>query len=456
MILSIDESIQRFKSEIIAPDWRLNQKRADLLDAAISCMKQRFKSRKAALAILVMAANVLEYVKKRGDKLPPDSIDFLKEAMAHIVTLYEDPVFDPEKDEKLFQTVYSRFESLKKKIKAQGREQKEITNREKGEKEAAKKEVAREITLTATLAAPGRVEESSPATVVPDEEDEKDASVQDEQEQGVDSLDENEQPTVVSFLQKPNDHAIEGVAIDKLVSELEASLHKTEEVGAAIRDLLDELTTEQKKRAEKTEGPGPGPEQRAEVIGSDTGRAEDRPPEEVLTDPVREQKETKACPATEIRCITLGEKIVAMPESVISIHRAVTSKQRKTYLDKNNVPLGDFSRFMRDLSKQFKGALSAVKSKKLKKIILPVMVPRGMELPDMPDDNANELLVVCHGQWCGVVLCSEVYAETKTMEKFRKDRNGDIAGIAFTADGEEVPLLNVVPVLRREGFLVMT
>ena len=82
MILSIDESIQRLKAEIIAQDWGLSTKRIDLLEAAFACLQERFKNRKAAYAILIMAGSVLDYVKRKGENTPSNSIDFLKEAMS--------------------------------------------------------------------------------------------------------------------------------------------------------------------------------------------------------------------------------------------------------------------------------------------------------------------------------------------------------------------------------------
>lgn len=120
MTLSIDDSIQKLKTEIISQDWNLPLKRIEQLEPAFSCLKQRFKTRKNVLAILTMGDNILQYVKKKGRAPSPDFVDFLKEAMAHVVNIYEDNKFDPESEEKIFKRMYSRFNSLKQQLDTSG------------------------------------------------------------------------------------------------------------------------------------------------------------------------------------------------------------------------------------------------------------------------------------------------------------------------------------------------
>lgn len=67
MILSIEESIQRLKAEILAQDWRLSPRRLEAIDAAFACLKTRFKNRKGMLTILAMADSVVVYIKKREE-----------------------------------------------------------------------------------------------------------------------------------------------------------------------------------------------------------------------------------------------------------------------------------------------------------------------------------------------------------------------------------------------------
>jgi hypothetical protein len=111
--LSIDESLQKLKAEILAQDWRLPPKRIEPLEQAFACLKLRFKSRKHVLAILTMADSVLLHVKKQETDPLPQCIDFLKEAMAHVVSIYEDGKFNPEQEEALFKRVYSQFALLR-------------------------------------------------------------------------------------------------------------------------------------------------------------------------------------------------------------------------------------------------------------------------------------------------------------------------------------------------------
>ncbi len=119
MNFSIDESIRTLKAEILAQDWRLPPRRIEPLEASFACLKQRFNTRKHTLAILGMAEAVIQYLKKRETVPDPLFIDFLKEAMAHVVNIYEEGKFDPEREAILCNRIYGRFNILKEKIKAE-------------------------------------------------------------------------------------------------------------------------------------------------------------------------------------------------------------------------------------------------------------------------------------------------------------------------------------------------
>ncbi|MBI4791666.1 MAG: hypothetical protein HY789_02780 [Deltaproteobacteria bacterium] len=415
--LSIDESIKRLKVEIIAQDWGLSEKRIDLLEAAFACLKQRFKNRKAAHAILIMAGSVLDYVKRKGESTPSESIDFLKEAMAHIVNLYEADEFDPEKDEKLFKGLYFRFNSLKEKIKA-------------GSVPVAAAEL------------PG-----GPANIgagggrsVPEDDFEEDALIP----ENIDQL----RKKVLNF--RENEFDLDRSEVDRLVHDLQASLERAEYVGETIRQLLAELMrVREKSRAEESreEERGPAREQ--------TGP--ENPPERERVAPAGEGEENsvKNCPATELRGVSLAGSQVFIQENAISMIRQVAKEKQQGYLKNSYVPLKDFGTFFKRLSRQFKGSLANIPDKKLKKLTLPIMVPTGLMLEDIPDENGLHMVFVANGQWNGVIACSEVAKDTVTMVKFKSAKNGDFVGFGYADDGRELPLLNVVSILRREGFLTM-
>ena len=414
--LSISESIQRLKAEIIAQDWGLSEKRIDLLEAAFACLKQRFKSRKAAHAILIMAGSVLDYVKRKGENTPSDSIDFLKEAMAHVVNLYEEDDFVPENDEKLFKSLYFRFNTLKKKIKT-----------EKEEEEHEKQVVAEP---------PGGMEQHD--------------------SEFIDHVPEN----IAQLKQKVSELHEVGSGLntgnfDQLVQELQVSLERAEYVGETIRQLLGELLSAgSREKHIDSEGQEPrGKEEHGQHLRNEEKRDDAVYPEEEERE--KYVSSVKSCPVTELREIDLAGTSVFIQESAVALIRDLPPVKLKEYLKDSNVPLKDFAGFFRGLAKQFKGALANISDKKLKKLSLPIMVPSGLSLSDMPDVNATKLVVVTNGHWNGVFLCSAVGEHPVTMVKFKKAKNGDFVGIGYTEDDEELYVLNCVSVLRREGFLTM-
>lgn len=475
MILSLEESLQRLKAEIIAQDWRLSHKRVEMLRTSFACLKERYKTRKGVYAILVMADNVLQYIKKRGDNSPPDCIDFLKEAMAHVVNFYEDPRFDPEKDEKLFRKIYVRFNTLKEKIR-------EHKKKEAGGKKQPPQEITRSVEILSQAAresAENREIAIAPSVEelaqVPDGDPEADSDIpapillqpaedQDPFEPAAtitrhEAEDYETAPGVGGIANHPDILRVEG-----LVAELKLSLQKAEGVGSTIRALLEELLADQAglKKLQRpvdletdcrpvsppspigqgvTEGPAEGAVDTQGITPPD----EDEPPDQPI----------KTCPASELYQLTIGNALVYVPVNFVCAIRSIAPRKRETYLANSSVPVKDFSRFLQALAKQFTGTLASVKNNKLKKLYLPVMTLHGNDLPNVPDENASVMIVVSNGNWNGVILCSQVITEPKGMVKFQKAKNGDIAGVGFSAEGERLPLLNIVSVLRREGFLVM-
>ncbi len=344
MILSLDESIQKLKTEILSQDWSLSQKKIEPLQAAFTCLKNRFNTRKNALAILTMADSVLLYAQKRQNQIPPEFIDFLKETMAHVVTMYEDGKFDPDRDAELFKRVYGKFARLKEKVAA-----------EKG--------------------APPR----------------------------------------------PAGHAAGSSAGESEPWEEPVS--------------LDDATTDL-ARAKTVRNPS------ARVPGQAAPKA-------------TEAKPLPIQPGAMIRPITVGKLSLAIAEEHIALIKPLSPKRRKKYIQSSQIPLKDLGGWLRRLSGQMKGSLALLKNGKLKKLILPLMIPRGMGLTDIPDEEATMLVVVSNGHWHGVILCRRLEQEAAPLLSLARAKNGDIVGPARLGEDQELQLLNISQLLEREGFLFM-
>jgi|GEM_PF-141178 len=118
-IISLAESIQRFKTEVISQDWSLSPKKILPLQAAVAGMKAHFSGRRNLIAMLNMAASVLEYARKRREPVAPEFVDFLKETMAHVVNVHEEETIDQEAEAELCKRVYGKFSRLREKVNAE-------------------------------------------------------------------------------------------------------------------------------------------------------------------------------------------------------------------------------------------------------------------------------------------------------------------------------------------------
>lgn len=429
MILSIDDSIQRLKAEIIAQDWGLSTKRIDLLEAAFACLRERFKNRKAAHAILIMAGSVLDYVKRKGENTPSNSIDFLKEAMAHIVNLYEADTFDPESEEKLFNGLYYRFNGLKKKIKEERKRPAGRNDEDKPESDSAGEDVPTDS-----------VDEIEGLFISDDSIDQIFVP------ETIDRIKER----IVS-LHSHRDTETDLAEVDLLIDDLQLSLSRAENVGATIKQLVTNLQAV--RDGLLAPGGGEGKKQQNPEVVSEHSVGEKQTGE--LEKKVTEEHQVKKCAPLELRELIFDNISLFIEESAISLIRKVSPGRQKNYIQQGSVSLKDFSGIFRGLARQFKGHLSNIPDRKLKKLTLPVMVPQGFDLPEIPGTDALILICVTNGQWNGALLCSSVSEVTTTMVKFQDARNGDMLGNGFCEEGRKLSLLDSVSLLRREGLLTM-
>ena len=378
MTLSIEDSILRLKAEIIAQDWRLSPKRAGQLESAFVCLLDHFKHRKATHAMLVMAANVLGYIKNRGAS-PPETIDFLKEAMAHIVSIYEDLADDPPKEDEIFQSLFARFTTLKEKIQ---------------QKSTGK-------TSSVQTSQP----EPSPSP----------QPVNHERDDGLQTNDV--------------------LTLHQLIEEFKTSLATAGEVGDELTQLfdfwLDSPPVAALLRGEPTDDP-------------EIERAPPLSPEHITS-----------CPPTKVRILTISGLPIAIQNSIIALTRPVKPTKAATYLQNGTVPLKDFSRFLLKLSGLFSGSLALVKERTLQELSLPIIIPQGHEFPDLPPQKFNTLVIISNGNWHGALACDDAQNTDRIMNQFVKQQNGDLAGTAYLEDGSQLPLLDPLSMLRREGILLM-
>jgi len=332
MSISIDESIRILKAEIIAQDLQLPARRVAPLQEAIACLKLRFKSRKNILAILGMADGVIRYIQQHQVHTDPDCLDFLKEALAHVVNVYEEGKFIPEREEELGKRMYKKFASLRRVMadRRQGRE-------------------------------PAR----APATA---------------------------------------------------------------------------------KAATPTPGPNAAPA--APPRRSAAGAA-----------PAATNNGTREyAPAANDRCLTLlmGNKYtLALPAGAVALVETLEPRRRGIYIASHQIPIKDFGRFLQRLAGRFKGPLAAIPSRHLKKLNLPLVMPRGGGLPQLPDEQAKHLVVLSYDQRHGVIF-GTITAQDRAISHWQAAADGDIGGQVTLDDENSYPLLNHRSLLEREGFLIAT
>jgi hypothetical protein len=249
---------------------------------------------------------------------------------------------------------------------------------------------------------------------------------------------------------------LEGVEAERLINDLRNSLAKAGEVGSTIGALLEQLIASQHSRNAAQQIPLPAsPKIPAPLMAA--------VPKSVLRErpePDRSRQTStgsiKSCPPTQLRCLSIGPVKLAVQEDLIAAVKPLKPSKMAVYQKKSHVPTKAFGSLLKNLSSQFKGSLTKLKSRKLKKIELPIMVPRGLDLPETPDPQAQNLLVLSNGSWHGIIACSKVEPCPMSMVQFQKNQNGDIAGTGYLENEEEIILLDSLSVLKREGFLVIS
>ncbi|MBU0481682.1 MAG: hypothetical protein KKG47_11335 [Proteobacteria bacterium] len=112
--LAAEEAVQLLKIEIMAQDWSLSSRRATGVGEALKVLHPFMKGRKGAIHIMGMARGALDHIVLHGREVRPEVMDFLKAALANIVTLYEDEgAGGGAREAELFHRTYDNFKKLK-------------------------------------------------------------------------------------------------------------------------------------------------------------------------------------------------------------------------------------------------------------------------------------------------------------------------------------------------------
>jgi hypothetical protein len=113
MIDTLDDALLRLKGELLAPDWQLNDRRAVGLLRALAVVEGYTRLRRAVLMVCAMARAAVDYLRPRGSAAPPAVLDFLKQALAHLVVMLEEDELDSAREEEIMDRLYGRFMQLK-------------------------------------------------------------------------------------------------------------------------------------------------------------------------------------------------------------------------------------------------------------------------------------------------------------------------------------------------------
>lgn len=110
------EAVQRLKIEVFTPDWCLSRRRIALLYEVFEVLGPEHQRRKGITYILKMARGTLDYISRHEQDFYPPALDFLKEALAHLLKASEDTSFNAAEEARIFTGVYERFMALKRRV----------------------------------------------------------------------------------------------------------------------------------------------------------------------------------------------------------------------------------------------------------------------------------------------------------------------------------------------------
>lgn len=120
MEMNREEALARIKAEILAPDWRLNRRRAAGLRVALAVVAGDLAGRRSLGLLVQMAATVLACQEQQGEAAPPALLDFLKQNLAGLADLLDDEVVSAERDAEIFNKLHGRYLDLRPLLAGRG------------------------------------------------------------------------------------------------------------------------------------------------------------------------------------------------------------------------------------------------------------------------------------------------------------------------------------------------
>ncbi|MBU0481683.1 MAG: hypothetical protein KKG47_11340 [Proteobacteria bacterium] len=157
----------------------------------------------------------------------------------------------------------------------------------------------------------------------------------------------------------------------------------------------------------------------------------------------------------EIRIFTIGDREMGVSEANVAAVKDISEREATRCQQRAGVCLKDFGGFWTNLATLFNGPLAEYNNRLLRKMTLPVMVPKGIGLSQLPDSGARFLVVLSSGNWHGVILCSQVHEQPILLGSFTPSRNGDVSGLIERSNVDDILLIDVISLLKREGFLTV-
>ncbi len=404
-MLNPEQSINSLRAEIIAQDWELSSRRLATLRAALENLGGCFQDRAGFQEIVRMAASLVEYVARRGDRASVEAIALLKEILAHIVSLYEEDC-EPIRVRTVHQAVLARVAQVKRQMQD----------------------------LKQTASVKGRDGEAVVAGIqglMPDDLFSRSADVPYPPPQPL----VTEAPCPEEQVDDLSQAVFEAAA---RFDSLAACVDRFQRDLVFCRELGDELAAALLREKHSWVNGLLDLAGRKLVARVAAGSGDDPLPDEV---------------SGHFRECRVGGRHVLLDMARIVAVRKVSARRSRKYRAQGTVPGKEV---FRDLEKAARAGRFPVIAPRavLKKMALPVLSLRGPGFMVTPKQEDTTLLLLGGPGYVGILFCAELAEEAVGVHLFNRAARQDIRGIALLEDGDRRLLLDVHGMLEREGLVL--